>query len=122
MFGLYRVYFRNDFLESNYFGLRTTGVRMTTDFHLDLYPGYKNAVVFLDGREVSRKELSQFHVLDLKKVVVYDGKAAVIRLGHERAKNGLILISRLKNIAIRDKYAATPLLEEVYPQLFALPQ
>lgn len=122
VFGLYRIYFRNDFLESNYFGLRSTGVCMTPDFHLDLYPAYKHAVVFLDGREVSRKELNQFRAIEFKKVVVYDGKAAVMRLGDERAKNGLILISRLKNIAIRDKYAATSLLEEVYPKLFALPQ
>lgn len=122
VFGLYRVYFRNDFLESNYFGLRSTGVRMTPDFHLDLYPEYRNAVVFLDGQEISREKLNQFHVIDLKKVVIFNGRAAVVRLGDERAKSGLILIFRLKNIAIRDKYAATPLLEEVYPQLFALHQ
>ena len=122
VFGLYRVYFRNDFLESTYFGLRSTGVRMTPDFHLDVYPQYRNAVVFIDGREVNRDELRQFHAIDLKKVVVFDGKAAVMRLGDERAKNGLILISRLKNIAIRDKYASTRLLDRVYPQLFVLPQ
>lgn len=122
MFGLYRVYFRNDFLESTYFGLRSTGVRMTSDFHLDVYPQYRNAVVFIDGREVNHDELRRFHAIDLKKVVVFDGKAAIMRLGDERAKNGLILISRLKNIAIRDKYAATPLLEAIYPQLFTLPQ
>lgn len=120
VFGLYRVYFRNDFLESNYFGLRSTGVRMTPNFHLDLYPEYRNAVVFLDGQEISREKLNQFHAIDLKKVVIFDDRAAVIRLGSERAKSGLILISRLKNIAIRDKYAATHLLKEVYPQLFAL--
>ena len=122
MFGLYRVYFRNDFLESTYFGLRSTGVRMTPDFHLDLYPEYRNAVVFIDGREVTRNELNQFRAIDLKKVVVFDGKAAVMRMGNERAKNGLILVSRLKNIAIRDKYASTSLLDQVYPQLFAHPQ
>lgn len=122
MFGLYRVYFRNDFLESNYFGLRSTGVRMTPDFHLDLYPEYRNAVVFLDGQEITREQLNQFHAIDLKKVVIFDGRAAIMRLGHKRAKNGLILISRLKNIATRDNYAATPLLAEVYPQLFALHQ
>ena len=122
VFGLYRVYFRNDFLESAYFGLRSTGVAMTPDFRLDLYPQYRNAVVFLDGREVNRDELRQFHAIDLKKIVVFDGEAAVMRLGDERAKDGLILISRLKNIAIRDKYVSTPLLEQVYPQLFALPQ
>lgn len=122
VFGLYRVYFRNDFLESTYFGLRSTGVCMTPDFHLDLYPKYRNAVVFLDGKEVGRNELKQFRAIDLKKVVVYDGKVAVMRLGDERAKNGLILIYRLKNITIRDKYVSTPLLEEVYPQLFAFPQ
>lgn len=121
MFGLYRVYFRNDFLESTYFGLRSTGIRMTPDFHLDLYPEYRNAVVFLDGREVSRDELNQFNAIDLKKVVVFDGPAAVMRLGDKRAKSGLILISRLKNIAIRDKYVSTNLLDRVYPQLFALP-
>ena len=121
MFGLYRVYFRNDFLESNYFGLWSTGVRMTPDFHLDLYPEYRNAVVFLDGQEINCDSLKQFHAINLKKVVVFDGKAAVIRLGNERAKNGLILIYRLKNIAIRDKYAATHLLREVYPQLFTMP-
>lgn len=120
MFGLYRVYFRNDFLESNYFGLRSTGVRMTPDFRLDLYPEYRNAVVFLDGREVSREQLNQFQAIDLKKVVVFEAKAAVMRLGDERARGGLILISRLRNIAIRDKYASTPLLEYVYPQLFTL--
>lgn len=119
VFGLYRVYFRNDFLESNYFGLRSTGVRMTPDFHLDLYPEYRNAVVFLDGREVSREQLNQFHAINLKKVVVFEGKAAVMRLGDERARGGLILVSRLRNIAIRDKYVATPLLDRVYPQLFA---
>ena len=122
VFGLYRVYFRNDFLESTYFGLRSTGIRMTPDFHLDLYPEYRNAVVFIDGREVTRNELNQFRAIDLKKVVVFDGNAAVVRLGDERAKNGLILVSRLKNIAIRDKYASTPLLDQVYPQLFTLPQ
>lgn len=121
VFGLYRVYFRNDFLESNFFGLRSTGVRMTSDFHLDLYPEYRNAVVFLDGQEISSDELGRFHAIDLKKVVVFNGKAAIIRLGDERAKNGLILIFRLKNIAIRDRYAATTLLKEVYPQLFTMP-
>lgn len=67
VFGLYRVYFRNDFLESTYFGLRSTGVGMTPDFHLDVYPQYRNAVVFVDGREVNRDELRRFHAIDLKK-------------------------------------------------------
>lgn len=120
-FGLYRVFFRNDFLESNYFGLRNTAIRMTSDYHLDLYPEYQKAIIYLDGHEVNRSELARFHALDLKKVVVFKGEAAVLRLGDNRAKNGLILLSRLHNTAIRDKYIATPLLEMVYPQLFAQP-
>ncbi|GAB2604912.1 M56 family metallopeptidase [Spirosoma areae] len=121
VFGLYRVFYRNDFLESNYFGLRTTAIHMTSDYHLDLYPEYQKAVVFLDGREVGRAELARVNVLDLKKVVVFKGEAAVLRLGDVRAKDGLILLSRLHNIAIRDKYAATGLLEIAYPQLFTQP-
>ncbi len=120
-FGLYRVFFRNDFLESNYFGLHNTAIRMTADYHLDLYPEFKNAVVFLDGQEINHNELATFNVLDLKKVIVFKGDAAVTRLGDVRAKNGLILLSRLKNIAIRDKYASTHLLEIAYPGLFTQP-
>ena len=92
---------------------------MTPDYHLDLYPEFKNAVVFIDGHEVDRAELSEFDVLDLKKVAVFKGRAAVLRLGDSRARNGLILLTRLHNIAIRDKYAATKLLETAYPDLFA---
>ncbi|MBC3784414.1 M56 family metallopeptidase [Spirosoma utsteinense] len=122
VFGLFRVYFRNDFLESNYFGLRSTGLRMTPDFHLDVYPEYKHAVIFLDGREITRDELTPLRAIDLKKVVIFDGQAAVVRLGDKRAKNGLILVSRLTNITRRDKYASTPLLAQVYPQLFNIPR
>jgi hypothetical protein len=120
-FGLYRVFFRNDFLESNYFGLRKTAIRMTPDYHLDVYPEYQKAVIFLDGQEINRDELARFPPLDLKKVIVFNGEAAVMRLGNIRAKHGLILLSRLNNITIRDKYAATPLLEMAYPKLFSQP-
>ena len=120
-FGLYQVFFRNDFLESNYFGLRNTAIRMTADYHLGLYPEFRQAVVYLDGHEINRSELATIPALDLKKVVVFTGEAAVIRLGDTRAKHGLILLSRLQDISIRDKYAGTALLKEVYPQLFVQP-
>jgi hypothetical protein len=94
---------------------------MTPDYHLDLYPEFQMAVVFLDGHEIDRSELARFHVLDLKKVVVFKGEAAVLRLGDIRAQHGLILLSRLHTIAIRDKYAATPLLKMAYPELFVQP-
>ena len=120
LFGMYRVFFRNDFLESNYFGYRQTAIRMTPDYHLDLYPEYQNAVVFIDGQEVNRGALGNFHALDLKKVVVFNGDAAIIRLGHSRAKNGLILLYTLKP-DIRDRYASTYILRNAYPELFSEP-
>ena len=120
-YGLYQVFFRNDFLESNYFGLRSTAIRMTSDYHLDLYSEFGQAVIYLDGHEISRRELASIPALDLKKVVVFTGEAAVVRLGNVRARHGLVLLSRLQNISVRDKYAATTLLRAVYPQLFAQP-
>ncbi len=118
LFGLYRVFYRNDFLESNYFGYRHTAIRMTPDYHLDLYPAYKNAIVFIDGQEVNHTALKEFEALDLKKVVIFDGKAAAIRLGDSRAENGLVLLYKLKP-DIRDQYAATYMLRNAYPQLFS---
>ena len=120
-FGLYRVFYRNDFLESNYFGLHHAAIRMTPDYYLDLYPEYRKAVIFLDGQEISRNELGRVYALDLKKIVIFRGEAAITRLGNARAKDGLILLSRLKNISIRDKYASTHLLENAYPGLFTQP-
>jgi len=119
VFGLYRLYYRNDFLECNYFGVHSTGVRLTPDYHLDVYPEYKDAVVLLDGREIDKRDLNQVAAIDLKKVAVFRGQAAVNRLGNERARPGLILLYRLHNIEIRDKIVATPLLASVYPGLFA---
>ncbi len=118
LFGLYRVFYRNDFLESNYFGYRQTAVRMTPDYHLDLYPAYKNAIVFIDGQEVDHATLRKFEALDLKKVVVFDGTAAVMRLGDSRAEKGLVLLYKLK-AGIRNQYASTYMLRNAYPQLFS---
>lgn len=117
-FGLFNEFFRNDFLESTYFKMRSTGICMTPDFHLDLYPEYRKAILFIDGKEATRRELNEIHALDLKKVVIFSGKSAVMRLGNERAKNGLIMVYKLHNISIRDKYVSTDLLTEVYPALF----
>ena len=93
---------------------------MTPDYHLDLYPEYQKAIVFIDGREVNRSDLARFHALDLKKVVVFKDDAAVMRLGHSRAKNGLILLYTLKT-EIRDRYASTYILRNAYPELFPEP-
>lgn len=120
-FGLYRVFYRNDFLESNYFGLHHAAIRMTPDYHLDLFPEYQKAVVFLDGQEITRKELSRVYALDLKKIVIFQGEAAITRLGSTRAKDGLILLSRFKNMAVQDKYTSTILLKIAYPDLFTQP-
>lgn len=117
-FGVYRVYFRNDFIESSYFGQRNTLVRMTPDFHLALYPEAKDAVVFLDGREISNDELATFDVMSLKRLVVYKGDAAIVRLGSTRAKNGLVLLTKRNNEEIQHNYIGTPLLETVYPNVF----
>jgi hypothetical protein len=118
VFGLYRVFYRNDFLESNYFGYGRTAIRMTPDYHLDLYPAYKNAIVFIDGQEVDHTALRKFEALDLKKVVIFDGKAATIRLGDSRAEKGLVLLYKLK-AGIRDQYSSTYMLRNAYPQLFS---
>ncbi|GAB3749765.1 hypothetical protein [Spirosoma pomorum] len=117
-FGVYRVYFRNDFMESSYFGQRNTLVRMTPDFHLALYPEARDAVVFLDGREINPDELANFHVLNLKRLVVYKGEAAVVRLGNTRAKNGLVLLTKRNSEEITYNYISTPLLRTVYPEIF----
>ena len=119
VFGLYRLFYRNDFLESSYFGLHSTGIRLTPAYHLDLYPEYENAVVLLDGNEINRRELNELPAIDLKKVVVFRGQAAVHRLGDERARPGLLLLYRYQNSEIGDKLVASPLLEEVYPTLFS---
>ncbi|WP_077133075.1 M56 family metallopeptidase [Spirosoma montaniterrae] len=117
--GVYRVFFRNDFLESSFMGLRQTAIHVTPDFHLDTYPEYRKAIIFIDGQEVSREQLHQLDPLNVKKLVVYEGKAAVYRFGDERAKQGLILITRFSNRDVYDRYAGTPMLEIAYPDKFA---
>ena len=118
VYGLYRLFYRNDFLESSYFGLHSTGIRLTPDYYLDLYPDYEQAVVLLDGNEISRQQLNTVPAIELKKIAVFKGQAAVHRLGHERARPGLLLLYRYRDTEISDKLVASPLLKEVYPDLF----
>ena len=115
-FGLYEVFYLNDFIESNYYGLRSTIVRITEDHHLDLYQQYKNAVIIYDGREIDRNQLRHIPVLDLKKVAVYKGQAAVTRLGDERARRGLVVLTRRLNDYIRDNYAIIQGSQPYYPR------
>ena len=117
--GFYRTFYRNDFMESSYFGLRTTLVHVTPDYHLDFYPEFAKAVVLLDGREISRDQLRQLHALDVRKVTVYQGDAAELRYGNRRARTGLVLLTSWSNQSLKTHYAITPLLREVYPELFA---
>ena len=117
--GFYRIFYRNDFLESSFFGLRTTLVHVTPDYHLDLYPEFTNAVVLLDGKEITHDQLRQVHALDVRKVVVYQGDAAKLRYGDRRARQGLVLLTSWPNQYLKTYYAITPLLREAYPELFA---
>lgn len=117
--GFYRTFYRNDFMESSYFGLRTTLVHITPDYHLDLYPEFAGAVVLLDGKEISRDQLQRVPALDVRKVVVYQGDAAQLRYGNRRAQRGLVLLTSWPNEYLKTYYAITPLLREAYPQLFA---
>ena len=106
-------------MESSYFGLRTTLVHVTPDYQLDLYPEFAHAIVLLDGHEISRQQLRQVGALDIRKVVVYQGDAAELRYGNQRAQPGLVLLTSWPNEYLKTHYAITPLLREAYPKLFA---
>jgi hypothetical protein len=56
--------------------------------------------------------------MSLKRLVVYKGDAAIVRLGSTRAKNGLVLLTKRNNEEIQHNYIGTPLLETVYPNVF----
>lgn len=117
--GFYRVFYRNDFMESSHFGLRKTLVYVTPNNHLDLYPEFAKAILLLDGKEINRDQLRQLPALDVRKVTVYQGDAAQLRYGNRRAQTGLVLLTSWPNEYLKTYYATTPLLRQVYPELFA---
>lgn len=115
IYGLYEVYFLNDIIETDHLGLHSMMIRLSPDYHLDLHPEYRGAVVIDDDHEITGDDLRRIPVLDLKKITVYKGLAAVTRLGDERARNGLVILSRRKNNAIRENYILTHLYEPLPP-------
>ncbi len=106
-YGLYETYFLDDMIEGSFYGLRAMLLRIRPDKHLDLYDDAKNAVIIWDKHEIARADLNRIRVTEVMKLSVYKGDAAVARLGDERARPGLVVLSRHPNPAQADAYAAS---------------
>ncbi len=106
-YGLYETYFLDDMIESSFYGLRAMLIRIQPDKRLDLYDEARNAVIIWNKHEISRADLQQIRVTEVMKLSVYKGDAAVARLGDERARSGLLVLSRHPNPAQAEAYAAS---------------
>ena len=104
-YGLYETYFLDDMIEGSFYGLRAMLVRIRPDKHLDTYEEAKNAIIIWDKHEISRADLNRIRVTEVMKLSVYKGDAAVARLGDERARPGLIILSKHPNPRQAEEYA-----------------